>query len=78
MTAKTIVITGTASGFGQLSVRQFAEAGWNVVATVRKKADLDVHAGLENVRTLLLDVDDEEPTWPSANSRSPSSAGSTP
>ena len=60
MTAKTIVITGTASGFGQLSVRQFAEAGWNVVATVRKKTDLDAHAGLENVRTLLLDVDDEE------------------
>jgi NAD(P)-dependent dehydrogenase (short-subunit alcohol dehydrogenase family) len=60
MSAKTIVITGTASGFGQLSVRRFAEAGWNVVGTVRKKADLDVHAGLENVRTLLLDVDDEE------------------
>ena len=60
MTAKTIVITGTASGFGQLSVRQFSEAGWNVVATVRKKTDLDAHAGVENVRTLLLDVDDEE------------------
>jgi NAD(P)-dependent dehydrogenase (short-subunit alcohol dehydrogenase family) len=60
MSAKTIVITGTASGFGQLSVRRFSEAGWNVVGTVRKKADLDVHAGLENVKTLLLDVDDEE------------------
>ena len=60
MTAKTIVITGTASGFGHLAVQQFAEAGWNVVATVRKKTDLDAHAGLENVSTLLLDVDDEE------------------
>lgn len=60
MSAKTIVITGTASGFGYLGVRRFAEAGWNVVATVRKKADLDRHAGLGNVHTLLLDVDDEE------------------
>ena len=60
MTAKTIVITGTASGFGRLAVRQFAAAGWNVVGTVRKKTDLDAHDGLENVKTLLLDVDDEE------------------
>jgi NAD(P)-dependent dehydrogenase (short-subunit alcohol dehydrogenase family) len=60
MSAKTIVITGTASGFGYLGVRQFAEAGWNVVATVRKEADLDAHAGLDNVKTLLLDVNDEE------------------
>ena len=60
MSAKTIVITGTASGFGHISVRLFAEAGWNVVATVRKKQDLDTHAGLENVKTLLLDVDDED------------------
>ncbi|MEV7086786.1 SDR family oxidoreductase [Streptomyces sp. NPDC093085] len=60
MPAKTIAITGTASGFGCLSVRRFAEAGWNVVATVRKEADLAVHAGLDRVRTLLLDVDDED------------------
>lgn len=57
---RTIVITGTASGFGHLSVGRFAESGWNVVATVRKQQDLDTHAGLENVRTLLLDVNDEE------------------
>ncbi|MFJ7201566.1 MULTISPECIES: SDR family oxidoreductase [unclassified Streptomyces] len=60
MSAKTIVVTGTASGFGYLTVRLFAEAGWNVVATVRKKADLDAHQGVDNIRTLLLDVDDEE------------------
>ncbi|MFJ2904319.1 SDR family oxidoreductase [Streptomyces sp. NPDC087212] len=58
-TTKTIAITGTASGFGHLSVRRFAEAGWNVVATVRKEADLDAHAELANVKTVLLDVDDE-------------------
>ncbi|MGW1159152.1 SDR family oxidoreductase [Streptomyces sp. NPDC002513] len=60
MSVQTIVITGTASGFGYLGVRRFAEAGWNVVATVRKEADLDAHAGLDNVRTLLLDVNDED------------------
>ena len=60
MSAKTIVITGTATGFGNLSVRLFSEAGWNVVATVRKKTDLEVHAEVANVKTLLLDVDDEE------------------
>jgi len=56
---KTVVITGTASGFGRSSVQRFAAERWNVVATVRKKEDLTAHAGLTNVRTLLLDVDDE-------------------
>lgn len=60
MSAKTIVITGTASGFGHLSVRRFAEAGWNVVATVRKETDLGAHSEVDNVKTLLLDVDDED------------------
>jgi NAD(P)-dependent dehydrogenase (short-subunit alcohol dehydrogenase family) len=60
VSAPAIVITGTATGFGNLAVHRFAAAGWNVVATVRKEADLTVHEELENVRTLLLDVDDEE------------------
>ena len=36
--SRTIVITGTSSGFGKLSVEQFAAEGWNVVATVRQEA----------------------------------------
>ena len=56
---KTLVITGTASGFGRSTVQRFAAEGWNVVATVRKEADLEVHSDLEQVRTLLLDVNDE-------------------
>lgn len=56
---KTIVITGTSSGFGKAAVERFAGEGWNVVATVRKEADLKVHAGIADVKTLLLDVDDE-------------------
>lgn len=58
--ARTIVITGTASGFGRLSVERFSAEGWNVVATVRKESDLHVHDGLRGVATLLLDVDDEQ------------------
>lgn len=60
MSAPTIVITGTASGFGHLAVRRYSAAGWNVVATVRKPDDLAVHDGIANVRTLLLNVDDEQ------------------
>ena len=58
--SRTVAITGTASGFGRASVERFSAEGWNVVATVRKKQDLDVHSDLGHVRTLLLDVDDEE------------------
>lgn len=56
---KTVVITGTASGFGRDSVQLFAAKGWNVVATVRKESDLRAHQELVNVRSLLLDVNDE-------------------
>ncbi|MFK4110270.1 SDR family NAD(P)-dependent oxidoreductase [Streptomyces sp. NPDC002176] len=56
---RTAVITGTTSGFGLDSVRLFASQGWNVVATVRKEEDLGIHSDVPNVRTLLLDVDDE-------------------
>jgi NAD(P)-dependent dehydrogenase (short-subunit alcohol dehydrogenase family) len=57
---RTIVITGTSSGFGKLTVERFAAEGWNVVATVRKDSDLAVHTDLPGVRTLLLNVDDEQ------------------
>ena len=58
--SRTAVITGTSTGIGRATVEKFVSEGWNVVATVRKSADLDLHAGLDRVRTLLLDVDDEE------------------
>src|SRR5260370_25861502 len=57
--SKAIVIPGTASGMGRATVTKFAAEGWSVVATVRKQSDLEVHAGLRCVKTLLLDVDDE-------------------
>lgn len=57
---KTIVITGTASGFGRLVVKMFSDANWNVVATVRKDSDLNIFDELTNVKTLKLDVNDEQ------------------
>lgn len=60
MTAPTVVITGTSSGFGHLAVRRFAGADWNVVATVRGDADLGTNDDVEHVKTLVLNVDDEE------------------
>lgn len=63
---KTVVITGTATGMGHAHVRKFASEGWNVVATVRKESDLQAHSDLENVKTLLLDVDDESAAEPFA------------
>jgi NADP-dependent 3-hydroxy acid dehydrogenase YdfG len=57
---KTIVVTGTATGIGRATVNKFEAEGWNVVATVRKECDLETHAGLGRVKTLLLNVDDEE------------------
>jgi NAD(P)-dependent dehydrogenase (short-subunit alcohol dehydrogenase family) len=35
---RTVVITGTATGIGKLSVERFAAEGWNVLATVRKES----------------------------------------
>jgi len=58
--SKVIVVTGTATGLGKATVDKFATEGWNVVATVRKTADLAVHEGHPQVKTLLLDVDDEQ------------------
>jgi NAD(P)-dependent dehydrogenase (short-subunit alcohol dehydrogenase family) len=40
---RTIVITGTSSGFGKLCVERFAAGGWNVAATVRKNTDPAAH-----------------------------------
>ncbi len=47
---RTVIITGSASGIGRATVEKFAAEGWNVIATVRKDADLKVHEGLERVR----------------------------
>lgn len=51
---KTILITGSSSGFGKAAAQKFAAEGWNVIATMRKPETSD----LENVFVTRLDVED--------------------
>jgi NAD(P)-dependent dehydrogenase (short-subunit alcohol dehydrogenase family) len=64
---RTVLITGTSSGFGLVTTVELAKRGWNVVATMRdlaKRGELDrelAAAGLsKNVRIEQLDVTDPQ------------------
>ena len=62
MTTKNVIlITGTSSGFGREAVKQYAAAGYQVVATMRnpQKADPEF-ADLPNVTVKALDVSDTQ------------------
>lgn len=57
---KTIVITGSSSGIGKATAIQFANEGWNVVATMRspeKEKDLLAYS---NIKLFTLDVSDKK------------------
>lgn len=55
----TVVITSCSSGFGRAAARRFAEAGWNVAATMRDPARWLEADRREGLATFALDV--EEP-----------------
>ena len=57
---KTVLITGTSSGFGRASVHQFADQGWNVVATMRDTAQGGSFSGHPTVLIEHLDVEDKD------------------
>jgi NAD(P)-dependent dehydrogenase (short-subunit alcohol dehydrogenase family) len=53
---KTVLITGTSSGYGKATAQLFLDRGWQVVATMRKP-DRDLFPGsAEQLRVLQLDV----------------------
>ena len=52
---KTVLITGTSSGYGLETAHCFAARGWNVIATMRKPRELDM-AGSKRLRVISLDV----------------------
>ena len=55
---KTVLITGTSSGFGASAANYFAGKGWNVVATMRDTdKTTDLHHS-ENIFVTRLDVED--------------------
>lgn len=53
---KTVLITGTSSGFGAAAAHHFAEKGWNVIATMRETEKAGSLHSLSNVFVLKLDV----------------------
>ncbi len=67
MTGKTIVITGSSSGFGRCTALELAGRGWHVFATVRKEADREsllaeaarLHCQ-EHLTPLLCDITHED------------------
>jgi len=52
---KTVLITGSSSGYGRETARHFHAQGWNVVATMRTPRE-DVLPRSERLRVLALDV----------------------
>ncbi len=57
--ATTVLITGTSTGIGREAVLRFARAGWNVVATMRDRADADpAFAEHANIVVQRMDVTD--------------------
>lgn len=55
---KTVLITGTSSGFGKTTARLFLREGWNVVATMRHPEAEQELTQLPDVLVSRLDVQD--------------------
>ncbi|VVS99198.1 SDR family oxidoreductase [Rhizobium sp. EC-SD404] len=54
--SRTVLITGTSSGFGEAAVHRFAAEGWNVIATMRNPSAAPAFP--KNVLVMRLDVQD--------------------
>lgn len=54
--SRTVLITGTSSGFGEAAVHRFAAEGWNVIATLRNPSAAPAFP--KNVLVVRLDVQD--------------------
>lgn len=57
--AKTVLITGASSGFGNLTAKTFQREGWNVAATMRSPEKEQELNTLDNVLVTRLDVTDK-------------------
>ncbi|NKI97968.1 SDR family oxidoreductase [Novosphingobium sp. SG707] len=57
---KTILITGTSSGYGQATAEHFLAKGWNVVATMRKPDPAVFGGASDRLRILPLDVTSQD------------------
>ena len=57
---RTVLITGTSSGLGLSMVRHFAERGWNVAATMRRRDRMSLFADLPAVYVIPLELTDPD------------------
>ena len=53
---KTILITGTSSGYGKVMAELFLDRGWNVLATMRRADHAVFATSSERLKLLPLDV----------------------
>jgi NAD(P)-dependent dehydrogenase (short-subunit alcohol dehydrogenase family) len=60
MNQKTVLITGTSSGYGKATAELFLDRGWNVVATMRKPKPDIFHSTGNRLKVLPLDVTDAD------------------
>ncbi|MEM9018380.1 MAG: SDR family oxidoreductase, partial [Verrucomicrobiota bacterium] len=58
MKTRTVLITGSSSGFGKLAAKTFQQRGWNVIATMRSPEKETELGDLEHVLLTSLDVTD--------------------
>jgi NAD(P)-dependent dehydrogenase (short-subunit alcohol dehydrogenase family) len=56
MSNKTVLITGTSSGYGKTTAELFLERGWNVVATMRQPKPDIFNSPSDRLKLLALDV----------------------
>ena len=56
---RTVLITGTSSGYGLETARHFHANGWNVIATMRKP-NADILPQSPNLTILPLDITSDE------------------
>ena len=54
--SKTVLITGTSSGYGKAMANLFLDRGWNVVATMRRPDPALFSASADRLKVLPLDV----------------------
>ncbi len=57
---RTILITGTSSGYGKAMAELFLDRGWNVLATMRRPDPAVFAATSERLKVLPLDVTDAD------------------
>lgn len=57
---KTILVTGTSSGYGKATAEFFLSRGWNVIATMRRPDPDRLVGNTDRLRVLPLDMTDEQ------------------